>query len=53
MGFFKRFMCDHKYKRVRTIHGDEIIHRNYKRSEWVCRHCEKRVFSRYLTYIGK
>jgi len=53
MGFFTRFFCTHKYKLVRTIHGDEIIYRNYKRSEWKCRHCGKIIFSKYLEYIGK
>lgn len=53
MGFFKRLMCDHSYKKLRTIHGDEINHRNGARSEWECRECSKRVFSKYLTYLEK
>lgn len=53
MGFFTRLLCDHKYKYVRSIHGDEINHRNGARSEWKCRHCNKVVYSKYLTYLNK
>lgn len=53
MGFFTRFFCTHKYKLVRTIHGDEINHRNGLRSEWKCIHCDKVAFSKCLTYLKK
>jgi len=33
--------CLHRGEKtfVRNIHGDEVIHRGYKRSIWQCNHC--------------
>lgn len=47
----KRLLCKHEYIRTRTIHGDEIIHRNFMRSEWECRHCGKWKYSKHLNKI--
>lgn len=33
--------CEHKYFLVRTIHGDEINHRNGKRRVMSCSKCGK------------
>lgn len=33
--------CQHKYFLVRTIHGDEINHRNGKRRVYSCAKCGK------------
>lgn len=36
---FKRLFCSHpfyKMVRIRTVHGDEIIHTNWTRSYWKC-----------------
>jgi len=37
----RSLFCTHQKERtfVRNIHGDEIIHRGYKRSVWRCNHC--------------
>jgi len=45
--------CKHVYKKVRTIHGDEIIFLNYSRSEWVCKKCGNIYYSEYLDRIAK
>lgn len=37
----KHLFCKHQYRFVRNIHGDEIIHRGFKRSEWKCEKCNK------------
>jgi hypothetical protein len=39
--FIKSLFCNHTYSFVRNIYGDEIIHRNFKRSEWKCDKCGK------------
>lgn len=44
----RRLTCKHFYMRTRTIHGDEINHRNGVRSEWRCCMCDKYAESKYL-----
>ncbi len=46
--FLKSLFCKHQYIRLRTIHGDEIIGRNYARSEWQCKHCDRLKYSKEL-----
>ena len=48
---WKRFTCDHDYRLVRTIHGDEIIYLGYVRSEWECKSCGKFTNGKYLDRI--
>lgn len=31
----------HDWRFSRNIHGDEIMHRGWKRSEWRCERCKK------------
>lgn len=45
---WKRHHCQHTWTRLRTIHGDEINHRNGARSEWGCDKCGKWKLSKYL-----
>lgn len=47
---FKRLFCKHDYKHLRNIHGDEIIARNWKRSEWKCAKCGKTKLENELHY---
>ena len=35
----KMLFCNHKYKFVRKLHGDEINAHNGKRDEYVCEKC--------------
>lgn len=46
--WIKRLFCNHFYRRIRTVHGDEINHRNGYRSEWQCNQCGKRILSKYM-----
>lgn len=48
MKFIKKLLCIHKYEFIRNIYGDEIIHLNYKRSEYKCFKCNKYFYSEYL-----
>lgn len=41
MGLLKQLLCKHQLIHIRNIHGDEIIGRNWKRSEWQCEKCKK------------
>lgn len=34
--YIKSFFCKHTFAWNRDIHGDEIILRGWKRSEWYC-----------------
>jgi hypothetical protein len=38
--WLKQLFCKHSWYWNRNIYGDEIVHRNYKRSEWYCAKCE-------------
>jgi hypothetical protein len=49
--FFKRLVCHHDYSRIKTIHGDRIIHMGYTRSIWKCCKCGKEVWSQHLDEI--
>ncbi len=44
----KKLLCTHDYKRIETIHGDEIIGSGFKRSIWKCSKCNKNKASKYL-----
>lgn len=46
--FFRRAFCSHTLVFVRNIHGDEIIEHGYKRSEWKCSLCGKRIFKDHV-----
>ena len=35
----KMLICKHVYRQKETIHGDQIIHLNYKRTVWSCCLC--------------
>lgn len=35
----KMLICKHVYRQKETIHGDQIIHLNYKRTLWSCCLC--------------
>lgn len=39
--FFKRLFCQHNFRWVRNIYGDQIILHNWKRSMWKCVDCGK------------
>jgi hypothetical protein len=41
MKWLKRLFCDHNFRFVRNIYGDEIILAGYKRSWWHCVRCGK------------
>jgi hypothetical protein len=41
MNFLKRMFCNHDFKFVRNIYGDEIIECGWKRSVWICQKCGK------------
>ena len=47
----KAIFCKHDYKLVRAIHGDEIIHLGYARSEWKCAKCGWITYGQYLDRI--
>lgn len=47
---WKRHRCQHVWNRLRTIHGDEINHRNGARSEWECDKCGKWKLSKHLDW---
>ncbi|GAA0382590.1 hypothetical protein GCM10008933_12200 [Paenibacillus motobuensis] len=49
---FKKLFCKHKYSFVRNIHGDEIIHRGFKRSIWKCTECGRTRLSDELHKEG-
>jgi len=49
--FLKRLMCHHDYSRIKTIHGDRIIHMGYTRSIWKCGKCGKEAWSQHLDEI--
>lgn len=51
-GFITRLLCSHDYVRAWTIHGDAINHYN-ARSCWVCKHCDKHIYSKSLDRIEK
>jgi hypothetical protein len=42
MKWLTRFLCQHDYRFIRNIWGDEIIACGYKRSIWQCSTCGKR-----------
>lgn len=49
--FLKSMFCDHKgwaHVFLRNIYGDEINHRNGKRSMWSCTHCGGVIYKAYL-----
>lgn len=48
----KRLRCEHEYRLVRNIGGDEINARDGKRSECECTKCGKRVLWDYLDGEG-
>lgn len=44
-GFLSRIFCGvHSLHWLWNIYGDEIIHRNYKRSAWQCSQCGAVIF---------
>lgn len=49
---FKRLFCNHEYNFLRNIYGDEIIHRGFKRSIWICNKCGKNKLSDYLDKLS-
>ena len=52
MNLFKKLYCEHKYEFVRNIHGDEINHRDGKRSVWKCTKCGKIQYRDKLEPVG-
>lgn len=46
--FIGSLTCKHDLQLVRTIHGDEINHRNGMRSEWACKKCHCLRYSKSL-----
>lgn len=46
--WLKRLFCSHNWRWKRNIYGDEIIARNYNRSEWFCVYCKAIRFRDYL-----
>lgn len=50
---FKAILCKHNYVMVRNIHGDEIIHLGYARSEWKCDKCGWITYSQYMNKLEK
>lgn len=51
MTMFKRILCNHEFKRVYGIYGDEINHISLKavyRSVWRCEKCDKLMLSKSL-----
>jgi hypothetical protein len=37
--WFQSLFCRHDFEPFYNIYGDEIIHRNWKRSAWKCSEC--------------
>lgn len=46
--FFNRLLCEHEYKWVRNIYGDEINIRDGKRSVHICTKCGKLKYENFL-----
>ena len=41
MKIMRKLFCNHIWREVRYLHGDEIIAHDYKRHEYVCIRCGK------------
>ena len=48
MNIIKQLFCKHEYEFVRNIYGDEINHRDGKRSIWKCNKCGKYQYREFL-----
>lgn len=36
-----RLWCKHDFEHLRNLYGDQVWMAGYKRSLWMCRHCDK------------
>ena len=50
---YQRLTCKHDYKKIKTVHGDQIIAMGWTRSIWVCEKCKHEYWSGDLNKMTK
>lgn len=48
MKWLASLFCKHDWTHLGNIYGDEIIVRNWNRSEWMCSRCGKGEYRKFL-----